>query len=251
MESVDTRQKQIVPVDENNVVINAAGQTISMHPRVAGVTVTIAYGASASVAATGRGVTITVVSGTTTVGAVQTLIAASAAAAALLSLSGTASAVFASPAGAGTYSLFVHSAAPPNVPIVLDVDGNWRPVEADATYGAKVSLSSRIAGEDVVSDRMLVMPKYSMGSGGILTASGTLHNAACVVRRLVVRETGGSSAITVVLRDGGGGGTVKTVTYNIAAGGWINEQLDLAFGTDVYLSVTGGGTPSAVAYVQG
>ncbi|NMC34691.1 MAG: hypothetical protein GYA36_19890 [Veillonellaceae bacterium] len=229
-------------------VINGSGDVMTMHPLVNGVSVTLTYGAGASVTSSGKAVTITVVASTTTIAGVQALLAASTAAT-LLSISGTGAAVFASGYGFTSYPLWTLAAMPVCLPVTMGSDGYWWASEADGTSGMKVSQSSRIAGEDLTADRLMTLVKCSVGSGGILTASGTLHSAPCVVRRLVVRETGGSSAITVVLRDGGSGGTVKTVTYVIPASGGINEQLDLAFGTDVYLSVTGTGTPSAVVYV--
>lgn len=244
---IDTRQRQRAPQDGRHT-INAAGDEILLHPLRNGVSVTLAFGGSASVSVSGRAVTLTAVSGTTTVAAMQTLIAGSAAAS-LLTLSGTSGAVFGTGYGMTSFPLWVDTVLSPSVLVTLGSDGYWWPAEADASLGVAVSLSSRIAGEDLTADRLMTLVKCNLGSGGILTASGTMHNAACVVRRLVVRETGGSSAITVVLRDGGSGGTVKTVTYVIPASGGINEQLDLAFGTDVYLSVTGTGTPSAVVYV--
>lgn len=231
-------------------VINGSGDVMTMHPLVNGVSVTLTYGAGASVTSSGKAVTITVVASTTTIANVQALLAASTAAT-LLSISGTGAAVFAAGYGFTSYPLWTLAAMPVCLPVTMGSDGYWWASEADGTSGMKVSQSSRIAGEDLTADRLMTLVKCSLGSGGILTASGTGHNAACVVRRLVVAETGGASSITVYLRDGGAAGTIKTPTFTVAAGGLINVPFDLAFGTDVYLTFGGAGTPSAAVYVHG
>lgn len=246
---IDTRQRQRAPQDGRHT-INAAGDEILLHPLRNGVSVTLAFGGSASVSVSGRAVTLTAVSGTTTVAAMQTLIAGSAAAS-LLTLSGTSGAVFGTGYGMTSFPLWVDTVLSPSVLVTLGSDGYWWPAEADASLGVAVSLSSRIAGEDLALDRMRTLVRCVSGSGGILTASGTAHNAPCVVRRIIAAETGGASSITLTVRDGGVSGTIRIPALTIAAGTWRNEVLDLAFGTNVYVGVSGSGTAAVTVLVAG
>jgi len=230
----------------------SAGNDIVIHPKQGGVSVIVATAAAAAVSATGKVVTLTSKNDDTTdVAAMNVLIAASAAVSALIGpLQGTAGDLFDHLLLLAETPLWENGTIPANALIALDSSGYWSPVEMDTSGGIKMSMTSLIAGEDITAGRLKVMPKCATGSGGILVASGTGHNAACVVHRVMIAETGGANPITVLLRDGGAGGTVKTPTFTVAASGSVTHELNTAHGTDVYITCGGAGTPSVCVNVH-
>lgn len=229
----------------------SAGNDITIHPKQGGVSVIVATAAAAAVSATGKVVTLTSKNDDSTdVTAMLALIAASASVNALLSISGTGADLFDHTLVLAETPLWTTGTIPANALIALDSSGYWLPVETDTSGGIKMSMTSLIAGEDITAGRLKVMPKCATGSGGILAASGTGHNEACVVHRIMIAETGGANPITVLLRDNGAGGTIKTPTFTVAASGSVTHELNTAFGTDVYITCGGAGTPSVCVNVH-
>lgn len=225
----------------------SAGNDITVHPLVGGVRLIVTTAGAAAVSAAGKTVTLTNKNDdSTTVAAMQVLIAASASVSALLTIDGTALDTFDHLLTLADTPLWTTGTIPAQAMVVLGSDGYYWPAEADATGGLKVSQTSLIAGEDLTAARLKIMPKTTNGSGGAaIAASGTAHNAACVVHRLMVAETAGANPVTVYLRDGGAGGTIRTPVYTVPADGSISLELNLAFATDCYMVLGGAGTPSA------
>lgn len=227
-----------------------AGMDIVVHPLRGGVSVIGTVGAAASVSASGSKVTLTAKNdGSTTVADMQSLIAASAVSA-LISISGTATDAFAATWSVSETSCWYEGAIPASVLVALGADGYLWPVEFDSTGGIKVSKSSLDGGEDLANRTQVVEERWSMGSGGVLTASGTAHNAACRIARLIASETGGSASITVQLRNGGSGGTIMTPPIPVPAGQCRDVKLSMTFGSNIYVTITGTGTPSVAVYVH-
>lgn len=229
----------------------AAGKTIQVHPKRAGASFSVATAGAAAVSASGLAVVLTSKSDdTTTVAAMQALIAASPAVAALLSISGTALDTFDHLLVLADTPLWYEGTIPANLICALGPDGYVWPVELDATGGIKTSDSSIGGGEDLPNKTQVTEERWALGSGGILAASGTAHNVPGRIACLVVSETGGANPVTCYLRDGGAGGTVKTPTFYVAAGQSKEIWFSLPAGTDVYATIAGAGTPSVAVYMH-
>lgn len=115
-------------------------------------------------------------------------------------------------------------------------------------YPSRLSCGERATATASGSDRMAVREEWALGSGGILAATGTAHNAPCRLACLILAETGGANPVTATIRDNGAGGTQTVPTIYCAPGQSREIWLAHAHGTDVHVTIAGAGTASCAVY---
>lgn len=119
------------------------------------------------------------------------------------------------------------------VPVAADSDGNLSAVLANASPGI-----------DPTNDVHKVADKGAGGSGGVITASGTIHNAPCCLTSIALAA---SSAAVFRIYDGTStGGTLKR-TYRVLAGDSKEfNPKGMAMATAVYVEFVSGAGEAAV-----
>lgn len=219
----------------------AAGKTITIHPKRAGVSVSVATAGAAAVSATSLAVTLTNKNDdSTTVAAMQALIAASASVAALVSISGTALDTFDHTLTLADTPLWYNGTIAANVMAALGSDGYFWPVEMDATGGIKTSDSSLHAGEDVPTDVTKIEHRYSCTDS--LTADTQIKASAGFVHSISFCCTGigGNNKISLYDNTAAAGTPKWTAVLTGASNGPLpTVVLDAAFGTGIYLDFDG------------
>ena len=162
-----------LPTDVSlTIAVGPPAKTISAHPLRGGVSVIGAVGAAAAVSATGKVVTLTAKNdGTTTVTAMQALIAASSSVAPLLSISGTGADLFDAAWSVSETALWAAGTIPAHAMIVLGPDGYWWPVEADSTGGIKTAPIAYSTPTDAIRSEPIIAPPKAVNGPAVLLSS--------------------------------------------------------------------------------
>lgn len=233
-----------LPVDETFEI--AAGKNIVVHPLVSGVSWIMATGAAAAVSATGKVVTLTSKNDdSTTVAAMQALIAASASVAALLSITGTGADAFDHTYVQAQTALWASGTIPANAICVLGSDGYWWPAEADATGGLKASLTSLINGED--SSRRVLRVEQQPTASAEISASAVIVAAGTAGRIYGVLASVTAAAVVELRADGVVGGAVIK-TLDLPVGLYSLDFRGLPYANGLYAKVVSGTGTYVVLY---